>query len=123
VICEVPKLASDEPALRISKLEREMLHDPAYLEVKKAIMSGAIRPGATITIRAMAAALGTSPMPVRESLSCLVAERALVMLPTRSVTVPLMTAEQFDARASFASSLPLPRPLAEPAVASRSYLG
>jgi DNA-binding GntR family transcriptional regulator len=96
VIYEVPKLASDEPALRISKLEREMLHDPAYLEVKKAIMSGAIRPGTTITIRAMAAALGTSPMPVRESLSCLVAERALVMLPTRSVTVPLMRAEQFD---------------------------
>jgi hypothetical protein len=44
-----PKLASDEPALRISKLERETLHDRAYLEVKKAIMSGAIRPGATIT--------------------------------------------------------------------------
>jgi DNA-binding GntR family transcriptional regulator len=92
-----PKLASDEPALRISKLERETLHDRAYLEVKKAIMSGAIRPGATITIRAMAAALGTSPMPVREALSRRVAERALVMLPTRSVTVPLMTAEQFDA--------------------------
>jgi hypothetical protein len=95
-----PKLASDEPALRISKLERETLHDRAYLEVEKAIMSGAIRPGATITIRAMAAALGTSPMPVREALSRLVMRRA-----------------------SFASSLPLPRPLAEPAVASRSRLG
>ena len=91
-----PKLASDDPALRISKLERETLHDRAYLEVKRAIMSGAIRPGATITIRAMAAALGTSPMPVREALRRLVAERALVMLPSRSVTVPLMTAEQFD---------------------------
>jgi DNA-binding GntR family transcriptional regulator len=91
-----PKLASDNPALQISKLERETLHDRAYLELKKAIMSGAIRPGATITIRAMAAALGTSPMPVREALRRLVAERALVMLPTRSVTLPLMTAEQFD---------------------------
>jgi DNA-binding GntR family transcriptional regulator len=91
-----PKLASDNPAFQISKLERETLHDRAYLELKKAIMSGAIRPGATITIRAMAAALGTSPMPVREALRRLVAERALVMLPTRSVTLPLMTAEQFD---------------------------
>jgi DNA-binding GntR family transcriptional regulator len=81
-----PELASDEPALRISKLERERLHDRAYLEVKKAIMCGAIRPGATITIRAMAAALGTSPMPVREALSRLVAERALVMLPTRYIS-------------------------------------
>ena len=33
-----PKLASDEPALRISKLERETLHDRAYLEVKKRII-------------------------------------------------------------------------------------
>ncbi len=91
-----PKLASDNPAFRVSKLERETLHDRAYLELKKAIMSGAIRPGATITIRAMAAALGTSAMPVREALRRLVAEHALVMLPTRSVTLPLMTAEQFD---------------------------
>jgi len=44
----------------------------------------------------MATALGTSPMPVREALRRLVAERALEMLPTRSVTLPLMTAERFD---------------------------
>jgi len=84
------------PDFQVSKLERETLHDRAYLELKKAIMSGAIRPGATITIRAMATALGTSPMPVREALRRLVAERALEMLPTRSVTLPLMTAERFD---------------------------
>ena len=35
-------------------------------------------------------------MPVREALRRLVAERALEMLPTRSVTLPLMTAERFD---------------------------
>ena len=84
------------PDFQVSKLERETLHDRAYLELKKAIMSGAIRPGATITIRAMATALGTSPMPVREALRRLVAERALEMVPTRSVTLPLMTAERFD---------------------------
>src|SRR5262249_28117998 len=33
----------------VSKLERETLHDRAYLELKRAIMSGAIQPGATIT--------------------------------------------------------------------------
>jgi DNA-binding GntR family transcriptional regulator len=81
---------------RVSKLERETLHERAYLELRKAIMSGAIPPGATITIRAMAAALGTSPMPVREALRRLVAERALEMLPTRSVTLPMMTVERFD---------------------------
>jgi DNA-binding GntR family transcriptional regulator len=80
----------------VSQLERETLHDRAYLELKRAIMSGAIRPGATITIRAMATALGTSPMPVREALRRLVAERALDMLPTRSVTLPVITPERFD---------------------------
>ena len=43
---------------QISRLERDTLHDRAYQELRKAIMSGAIRPGATITIRAMAAEIG-----------------------------------------------------------------
>ncbi len=93
---KVGSIAARAPEFQVSKLERETLHDRAYLELKKAIMSGAIRPGATITIRAMATALGTSPMPVREALRRLVAEHALEMLPTRSVTLPLMTAERFD---------------------------
>ena len=59
-------------------------------------MSGAIRPGSTITIRAMAAAPGTSPMPVREALRRLAAEHALETLPTRSVTLPSMTPTRFD---------------------------
>lgn len=93
---EMKMRSSGHADFQVSKLERETLHDRAYLELKKAIMSGSIRPGATITIRAMAAALGTSPMPVREALRRLVAERALEMLPTRSVTLPHMTAERFD---------------------------
>jgi DNA-binding GntR family transcriptional regulator len=35
-------------------------------------------------------------MPVREALRRLVAERALDMLPTRSVTLPVITPERFD---------------------------
>ncbi|HEY2891881.1 MAG TPA: GntR family transcriptional regulator [Dongiaceae bacterium] len=93
------RLASKDPLkldFQVAKLERETLHDRAYHELRKAIMSGAIRPGSTITIRAMAAALGTSPMPVREALRRLVAERALETLPTRSVTLPSMTPTRFD---------------------------
>jgi DNA-binding GntR family transcriptional regulator len=93
---KIGSLASRDLEFQVSKLERETLHDRAYLELKKAIMSGVIRPGVTITIRAMASALGTSPMPVREALRRLVAERALEMLPTRSVRLPLMTAARFD---------------------------
>lgn len=83
-------------ALGVPKLERETLHDRVYLELKKAIISGAITPGTTISIRALAQALGTSPMPAREALRRLVAERALEMLPNRTIKVPVMTAERFE---------------------------
>src|SRR3954467_23957 len=86
----------ERPAFGLARLERETLHERAYDEVKKAIMGGAIAPGAPMTIRALAKALGTSVMPVREALRRLVAERALELLPNRSVTLPVMTAEKFD---------------------------
>jgi DNA-binding GntR family transcriptional regulator len=60
------------------------------------LISGRIAPGSVITIRRLAASFGTSPMPVREALRRLVAERALDMLPTRSVTLPVITPERFD---------------------------
>ena len=74
------------PAFGLARLERETLHERAYDEVKKAIMGGAITPGEPMTIRALAKALGTSVMPVREALRRLVAERALELLPNRSVS-------------------------------------
>lgn len=80
----------------LAPVGHEALHDRVYREVKEAIMSGSIRPGATITIRTLAARLGTSPMPVREALRRPVAERALEMLPNRSVTLPAMTPDRFD---------------------------
>jgi DNA-binding GntR family transcriptional regulator len=86
----------ERPAFGLARLERETLHERAYGEVKKAIMGGTIAPGQPMTIRALAKALGTSVMPVREALRRLVAERALELLPNRSVTLPVMTAEKFD---------------------------
>ncbi|MGE0004233.1 MAG: GntR family transcriptional regulator [Parvibaculaceae bacterium] len=77
------------------KLERETLNDRAYREIKRAIIAGAITPGSSMTIRGLAQAFGTSPMPVREALNRLVSERVLQLLPNRSVTLPLMTAERF----------------------------
>ena len=83
-------------AIPLPRLERKTLHDRAYDEIKKAIMSGAIQPGSTVTLRALASALGTSPMPVRAAVSRLLAERALEAMPTRSMRLPLMTAERFS---------------------------
>src|SRR5690606_26080621 len=65
-----------------------------YRELRNAIMSGAIMPGTTVTIRALAKALGTSQMPAREALRRLVAEHALEMLPNRTVKLPVVTGER-----------------------------
>ena len=72
-------------------IKRETLHDQVYERVRGALMSGALTPGEVVTIRSLAATLGTSTMPVRDALKRLTAERVLEMLPNRSVRVPLMT--------------------------------
>lgn len=74
---------------------RETLQERVYRELRVALMRGRFPPGRSLTIRAVAAALGTSPMPVREALRQLVAERALDMMPNRSFGIPLMTRQRF----------------------------
>jgi len=55
------------------------------------LMSGVFVPGQTLSLRSLATALGTSPMPVRESLSRLVAARALEEVSNRTIRVPRLT--------------------------------
>jgi len=74
---------------------RENLQERVYRELRRAIMSGLFPPGRALTIRAVAAALGTSVMPVREALRQLVAERAVVVRPNRSFATPRLTREAF----------------------------
>jgi DNA-binding GntR family transcriptional regulator len=74
---------------------RQTLQDRVYRELRMAIMRGKFLPGRSLTIRAVAAALRTSSMPVREALRQLVAERALDTLPNRSFGVPLLTRQRF----------------------------
>lgn len=73
---------------------RQTLHAQAYEQIKEALMKGVYRPGQKVTIRALAAAFGTSIMPVREALRRLAAEGALDILPNRTVRVPVLTKER-----------------------------
>jgi DNA-binding GntR family transcriptional regulator len=79
----------------VPKLQRATLNDEVYEQLKQAIMSGTILPGSTMTIRSLAASFGISLMPVREALRRLVAEHVLIMLPNRSVALPVITPERF----------------------------
>lgn len=72
------------------------LHDAAYEQLRQALMDGHFVPGQTFTIRALASVFGTSPMPVRDALKRLVAERALDLQRNRSVVLPLMSRARFQ---------------------------
>jgi DNA-binding GntR family transcriptional regulator len=72
------------------------LEDWVYEQLCDALSSGRYEPGQTFTIRSLAEVYGTSPMPVRDALKRLAAEKALDVLPNRSVRVPLMSRARFQ---------------------------
>jgi DNA-binding GntR family transcriptional regulator len=74
---------------------RDTLRLRVYRALARGLMAGMFTPGEAVSLRTLAARLGTSAMPVREAVSRLIAERALVMLPNRSVIIPRMTRERF----------------------------
>jgi DNA-binding GntR family transcriptional regulator/transposase-like protein len=80
----------------LPRAERTTLQDRVYQMLKRSIMSGVLAPGEAVSIRSLASALGTSPIPVREALRHLTAERAVVILPNGSVSVPTMTRARFE---------------------------
>ncbi|NIZ90930.1 GntR family transcriptional regulator [Kineococcus rubinsiae] len=67
--------------------------DAVYDRVRAAITSGAVRPGARISLRSIASAFSVSTMPVREALKRLQAE-GLVVFERRSVTVVALSPEE-----------------------------
>ncbi len=81
------------------------MQDRVYEAIRDSIMTGRIKPDGAITIRSIAAAVGTSPMPVREALRRLVAEGALILLPNRQLKVPPMSVERFNQLAKIRTAL------------------
>jgi DNA-binding GntR family transcriptional regulator len=81
---------------RVRQVDVSTLQERVYRELRDALYQGHFMPGAPVTIRSLAVALGTSPMPVREAMQRLVAERALVQTPNRTVRVAALTPEAFD---------------------------
>jgi len=67
-----------------------------YRALARGLMAGRFKPGEAVTLRTLAKRLGTSAMPVREAVSRLIAERALVLLPNRSLIVPRMSRARFS---------------------------
>jgi DNA-binding GntR family transcriptional regulator len=63
--------------------------------LREALIIGRIQPGRPMTLRGLAESLGVSPMPVREAIRGLAAEKALDVSESGRVAVPRMTEQRF----------------------------
>jgi DNA-binding GntR family transcriptional regulator len=78
----------------ITTVDVTTVQERVYRELRGALQQGRLRSGQSMTVRALATAVGTSEMPVREALRRLIAEGALVQAPNRSFQVIPMTQER-----------------------------
>jgi DNA-binding GntR family transcriptional regulator len=76
-------------------IEYTTLSGRVYADLRELLISGQLQPGEKLTLRALSEALGTSAMPIREAVRQLGAEKALEILPNRSLRVPVMSAARF----------------------------
>lgn len=81
---------------KMHPIVHQTLSAKVYQDLREMIMSGQLQPGERLTLAGMAAALGTSAMPVREAINKLAADEALEILPNKSVRVPVMTRSRFQ---------------------------
>lgn len=72
------------------------LHTYVYNELRNALLDGRFAPGEVLSLRMLAQALGTSPMPVRDAIRRLTTEGVLEVHSNRSFAVISMTRKQFE---------------------------
>jgi DNA-binding GntR family transcriptional regulator len=91
-----PEQGSTAQMEALSSVDRRTLDERVYDQLRDAIMGGAFRPGDAVTLRGLAKAFGTSLMPVRNAVSRLTMENALISLPNRSISLPRLTIPGFE---------------------------
>ncbi|WP_159993858.1 GntR family transcriptional regulator [Roseomonas sp. 18066] len=91
------------------------LDEQTYRRLRQALVEGVFAPGDKLSIRRIAEALGTSPMPARTALRRLAAEQAVDVMPSGTAIVPRLTREAFREMAAIRAALePLAIRLAAP---------
>jgi DNA-binding GntR family transcriptional regulator len=85
-----PVLGTLKPIVRSSVAES------VYQSLRDKLMHGEYLPGQTLGLQAVAHALGTSTMPVREAFRRLVVQQGLQPMINGSTCVPLITRERLD---------------------------
>lgn len=72
------------------------LHEQVFRRLSADLMAGRFAAGQKLPLRALAAEMGTSLMPVRDAVQRLESLGALVSTPGRTMMVPVLSAEQRD---------------------------
>ena len=96
-------LASSLPEDSVSRLsdmdslhiEKDSLHERAYLTLRRALILGRFRPGQRLLLKPLAEELGISVTPVREALQRLASEHGLVNDRSRTMIVPILSVSRF----------------------------
>ena len=79
----------------MDQISQVSLGDAIYERVCEDLIGGKLRPGEKVTIRGLAARLGTSSTPVRDAVQRLLRDDALEQRSLRDVRVPLLTKAQY----------------------------
>ncbi|QFS83557.1 HTH-type transcriptional regulator McbR [Roseivivax sp. THAF40] len=79
---------------RLAPIDQSKLRETVYDALRQAFTRGEFAPGDVVSLRDLAAQLGTSMTPVREAVRRLVAEGALVDTPSRTLMVPPFNASR-----------------------------
>lgn len=107
----LPKSAASTPAMTAEP--GLTAHETVYRALRSRIMTGALPPGQTLTLRGLAEEFSVSMTPARESVRRLAAEGALMLSPSGRVTTPSLTRERLEELAAI-------RALLETELASRA---
>jgi len=84
-----------EPSAGLPTVDSRSVHERVYDEIRIGLAKGVFAEGQTLSTRSLAAAFGTSEMPVREAIRRLVAEKFIVQLSNRTFQVPQLDPREF----------------------------
>lgn len=82
-------------ALALVPIDFQSMQDKVYDQITQVLMRGGFAPGQKVSSRKLAAALGTSDMPVRAALGRLLAEGGLVQNANGTFSVPVISKRKF----------------------------
>lgn len=80
----------------LQTLEHHNLGEIVYRKLSQALMRGRFEPDTRLTIRELAASLGTSVTPVRDALLRLIQDEALIQKTPRDIRVPVLDQKKYE---------------------------